>query len=221
MIGAALAIVVALAAPGHVEPQISEAPAGSRTTFGFLVEHGCEGSPTVAMSIQLPEGAFDAVPVTPAGWTGTVEDTAPLVVTFTGGPLDADVEETFAVELVTPNLPGETVLFPTVQTCEEGEIGWIDPAEESEEPAPRIVLTENASPILPTTTTAPSSAAATPTTAVDDEPATTTAPTAGGDVDDERSDDDDGGGEALLPTLLLGLAIGVGFVVYRQTRNRG
>jgi uncharacterized protein YcnI len=217
VIRTALALLAVLAAPGHVEPQISEAPAGSRTTFGFLVEHGCDDSPTVAVSIQLPDGAFDAVPQPPAGWTGVVEDAQPPVVTFTGGPLAADVEETFAVELVTPNRPGETVLFPTVQTCEAGEIGWIDPAEGAEEPAPRIVLTENAQPILPSTT-APG-----PTTTVvdDEEPASTTTASAAADGgSDEDDEDDDGGGEAVLPTLLLGLAIGVGVVVYRRTRNR-
>jgi uncharacterized protein YcnI len=218
VIRAALALLAVLAAPGHVEPQISEAPAGSRTTFGFLVEHGCDDSPTVAVSIQLPDGAFDAVPQPPAGWTGVVEDGQPPVVTFTGGPLAADVEETFAVELVTPNRPGETVLFPTVQACEAGEIGWIDPAEGAEEPAPRIVLTENAQPILPSTTTP-----APPTTVADDEgPAstTTTPPAESGDEDEGSDGDDDGGGEAVVPTLLVGLAIGVGVVVYRRTRSR-
>ena len=212
MIRAALALL-ALAAPGHVEPQISEAPAGARTTFGFLVEHGCDGSPTVQVSIQLPEGAFDAVPIAPAGWTGAVEASTPPVVTFTGGPLAADVEETFSVELVTPNRPGETVLFPTVQTCEAGEIGWIDPAEESEEPAPRIVLTENASPILPTS---PTSTSVVEAHEDDEDDAASTSSSVQLVEEDEGADD--GGGEQLWPTLLVGLAIGIGVGIYLRYR---
>ena len=61
-----LLALVAVALPAHVEPQSSEAPAGARTTFGFLVEHGCDGSPTVQVSIQLPEGLTDPEPVAPA-----------------------------------------------------------------------------------------------------------------------------------------------------------
>jgi uncharacterized protein YcnI len=215
VIRAALAVVAVLAAPTHVEPQISEAPAGSRTTFGFLVEHGCEASPTVQVSIQLPDGAFDVVPVAPAGWTGVLEASTPPVVTFTGGPLAADVEATFAVELVTPNRPGETVLFPTVQTCEVGEIGWIDPAAESEEPAPRVVLTENATPILPTSTTATTAGEPGPTTTTASSSNATTATTSG-----DEDADDAGSGGSIWPTLLLGLAFGIGVGVYYRSRAR-
>jgi uncharacterized protein YcnI len=193
---AMLVLLVAPLAPSHVEPQVSEAPAGSRTTFSFVVEHGCEGSPTVAVAIQIPEGAFDVVPVEQPGWTSTVEPGTQPVVRFTGGPLADDVPGTFGFELVTPNLPGQTVLFPTVQTCEVGEIAWIDPAEVSEEPAPRVRLTENAQPILPTTTTT-----AAPTTT---EPPATTAPPA------TIGTGDDGGGEVDgddgMPTLVIGAA---------------
>jgi hypothetical protein len=158
--------------------------------------------------------------VAPAGWTGVIEPTTPPVATFTGGPLAADAPETFAVELVTPNRPGETVLFPTVQTCEAGEIGWIDPADESEEPAPRIVLTENASPILPTT------AAPTSTTVVeaheddddDDLASTTTVQVADAAAATDEDDGDDGGGETIWPTLLVGLAAGIGFGIYLRFR---
>lgn len=218
---AGLAAAASLLVPQHVEPQISEAPAGSRTTFGFLVEHGCETSPTVQVSIQLPEGSFDAVPIPPVGWTGTVEDASPPVVTFTGGPLAADVEETFSVELVTPNRPGETVLFPTVQTCEVGEIGWIDPADESEEPAPRIVLTENADPITSTTAGAPTTTLDETTTTADDDASPSTSAVGTVDAAEGDQDDDDDSSESLLPTLLVGAVIGIVVVaVVARRRNR-
>jgi periplasmic copper chaperone A len=206
-----LLAIAAVAAPLHVEPQISEAPAASRTTFGFVVEHGCDGSATVQVSIQVPEGAFDVVPAAPAGWTGVVESGTPAVVTFSGGPLAADVAETFAMELVTPNRPGETVFFPTVQTCEVGEIGWIDLAEEAEEPAPRIVLTENANPILPATSTTATSLDTTATTL-----AATTTPPPG---DDDEDDSDDDGGVPPLVFVVIGLAAGIGLGLFLRARR--
>ncbi len=194
---AAAPLVVPAAVPGHVEPQISEAPAGARTTFAFLVEHGCDGSPTTQVSIQVPDGAFDVVPVAPVGWTAAVEEVEPKVVTFTGGPLADDAQESFGMELVTPNRPGEDVYFPTVQTCEAGEIGWIDTTDGAEEPAPRIRLTENPEPILPT-----SSTTTTESTATTDGSVTTEAA-----APDPDADDDGGGdGGAALP-LLGGLVV--------------
>jgi uncharacterized protein YcnI len=204
----------ALAAPSHVEPQSSEAQAGARTTFSFLVEHGCDGSPTVGVAIQIPEGAFDVVPVAPEGWTGAVEAAAQPVVRFTGGPLPDDVEQAFGFELVTPNRPGETILFPTVQTCEAGEIAWIDPADESDEPAPRVLLTPNDQPILPTTTSAPPASTTTPA------PSSTTAPD---DGDDDGQDDggDDGGIPAwLIGAVALVAAGGVALVASRRRADR-
>jgi uncharacterized protein YcnI len=211
----ALAAAGSLAAPSHVEPQSSEAQAGARTTFSFVVEHGCDGSPTVGVAIQIPEGAFDVVPVAPEGWTGAVEAATQPVVRFTGGPLPDDVEQAFGFELVTPNRPGETILFPTVQTCEAGEIAWIDPADESEEPAPRVLLTPNDQPILPTTTTS-----APPTSTTTSAPSTT-APDEGDDGDGADGGDGDGGIPAwLIGAVALVAAGGVALVASRRRAGR-
>ena len=44
-----------------------------------------------------------------------------------------------------PDKPGETIYFPVVQTCESGEVAWIEipeeGADEPEHPAPGITLT--------------------------------------------------------------------------------
>jgi hypothetical protein len=57
-IGAATAAVLLMASPAaaHVEPDITSAPAGSRTTVEFVIEHGCDGSPTIEVAMQLPAG---------------------------------------------------------------------------------------------------------------------------------------------------------------------
>jgi hypothetical protein len=44
-----------------------------------------------------------------------------------------------------PNMPGETLLFPAIQRCEQGENRWVEPMVEGEPepdyPAPAVLLT--------------------------------------------------------------------------------
>lgn len=206
---AGFAALAALAAPAHVEPQVSEAPAASRFTFSFRVEHGCGASPTTALEIQTPRGSFDVKAVAKEGWNATVQPSDPPVVVFQGGPLAADTADSFALELVTPNEPGTEVVFPTVQTCAEGELAWIEREEGGDHPAPRVKLTENATPLLPTGATAPSTTMA-----------TTGPPTTEGVAvaDDEGSR----GGGSVVPVAGAALAVvaGVGGAVVWARRRR-
>jgi uncharacterized protein YcnI len=66
------------------------------------------------------------------------------VVTWTaaGAPLADDQYMNFGISLKMPNLEGEQILFPTVQTCPDGsEEAWVDEDPESEHPAPMVELT--------------------------------------------------------------------------------
>lgn len=71
--------------------------------------------------------------------TGVVE------VSWTGGDLPDDRLQRFGISMKLPDRPGETLYFPVVQTCAEGETAWIEipeaGAEEPEHPAPGIELT--------------------------------------------------------------------------------
>ncbi len=179
--GVLLAIAVpAGIARAHIDPDPPEAPAGSTLPVGFTVQHGCGESPTVQLDMRLPEGASDATPVPPDGWSGEVTETddGETVVSFSGGPLPADVEGTFTVEVTLPATPDVTVYFPFVQRCVDGEIRWIDIPEdgsgdELDEPAPAMRLT------APVVTTAPDTtgAASTTSTGAGTTTADTTAPT--------------------------------------------
>jgi hypothetical protein len=66
------------------------------------------------------------------------------LATFTGGPLAADQEDQFDLTLTAPAQAG-MVRFPAIQTCEKGELAWIEiPAEgaaEPEHPAPTLKIT--------------------------------------------------------------------------------
>lgn len=67
------------------------------------------------------------------------------MVTFTGGPLDAETAKTFQVRFTPPATPGD-VPVKIVQTCEQGQLDWIEVAEagepEPEHPAPVLKVTE-------------------------------------------------------------------------------
>jgi periplasmic copper chaperone A len=58
--------------------------------------------------------------------------------------------DTFVLSLTIPDTPGETIYFPTIQTCEQGETAWIeipaegDDPEALEEPAPAATVVEAA-----------------------------------------------------------------------------
>ena len=55
---AALGLVVLMAAPAsaHVTVTPTDTAAGAYTVLTFSVGHGCDGSPTTRIAIQIPEG---------------------------------------------------------------------------------------------------------------------------------------------------------------------
>jgi uncharacterized protein YcnI len=179
-------LAVASPAFAHIDPDPTDAQAGSEVSVGFTVQHGCDGSPTIQLDMRLPDGVTNANPEPPDGWIGTVDDN---VVTFEGGPLADDTELTFRVGMVLPPTPDTTIYFPFVQRCEVGEIRWIDipsagSGAELDEPAPAMQLfgpvgTTIPTPtttIAPTTTPAPTTTSATASTV--GPPATTSDATA-------------------------------------------
>jgi len=176
-----LALVLAVSAAGlalaspaaaHIDPDPKQAQAGSRLAVGFTVEHGCDGSPTIQLDMRLPDGVTDAVPEPLDGWEGSIDGD---VITYVGGPLPDDVEETFDITMTLPPTPDTTIFFPFVQRCEEGEIRWIgipaEPGDELDEPAPAMDLI---GPVATTPTTLPPASA--PATTAPDASTTTDAP---------------------------------------------
>ena len=55
-------------AQAHVTLEVQEASVGAAYKATFRVGHGCEGSPTVKISVQIPEGYFSVKPMPKAGW---------------------------------------------------------------------------------------------------------------------------------------------------------
>ena len=132
------------AAMAHVVAQPNTAVAGATFTAGFLVAHGCDGSPTMALRVKIPEGVTAVKPLAKEGWT--ITEVAGEIA-WRGGPLPSKSHETFGISLRLPNTPGSTLYFEAIQECQQGSNRWIDiPAagqstKDLRNPAPFITLT--------------------------------------------------------------------------------
>jgi periplasmic copper chaperone A len=162
-------IVAALAAApasAHVTLEGKQAAIGADYNAVFIVPHGCAGSPTVRLRVQIPEGviATDAKPVD--GWKldtvkgkyateydmkGTKVSEGIKEVDWSGGKLPDKTRQDFVIDtFLTDSLkPDTTLYFPVVQECEQGVSRWIeippdgaDRAHEGKWPAPGVKLTK-------------------------------------------------------------------------------
>ena len=149
--GAVLALAaVPLAASAHVTVTPSGTAAGSYTVLTFAYSHGCEGSPTTAIAIDIPESIASVSPT--LNPNHTIEkvadgDRTSQVVYTAITPVPDGYRDTIELSLQLPeDAAGETLAFPVLQTCEVGETNWNQVAEAGEEepesPAPVIVVTE-------------------------------------------------------------------------------
>ena len=162
---ATAAIALSLAAPAgaHVTATPSTAAAGAYTVVTFSVGHGCEGSPTTKIEIQVPESVLSVTPsrnpfydvektiekldepVADAHGNEVTERTASIVYTAST-PLPDGERDAFELSFQLPDAEGETLSFPTIQTCQKGETGWTEvpadgqDAEELESPAPAFEI---------------------------------------------------------------------------------
>lgn len=161
---ATIALSLVAPASAHVTATPSTAAAGAYTVVTFSVGHGCEGSPTTKIEIQVPESVLSVAPtrnpfyevektieqldepVADAHGNEVTERVASIVYTA-DTPLPDGQRDTFELSFQIPDAEGEMLTFPTVQTCEEGETGWVEvpadgqDADELESPAPGFEIT--------------------------------------------------------------------------------
>lgn len=140
-----------LAAPAfaHVTANPGRAEAGDYARILFRVPHGCDGSPTTALTVHIPKSVQSVTPEFIPGWEAhTTGGDNVRKVTWTGGPpVPADRYFEFGLVMKLPDQPGETLYFPTVQACEQGKVFWTQtPApgqsgHDLEHPAPSVALT--------------------------------------------------------------------------------
>jgi uncharacterized protein YcnI len=161
---ALMAIAIAGPSSAHVTANPNEGPAGGFFKTNFRVGHGCDGSPTTEVSVQLPGNVSSVHPQVVAGWdieTKMGELDEPIEshgetitegvreITWTAtddGLPDAYLQE-FGVSMALPDEAGEPLWFPFVQKCADGSHNWIEIPESVEEwgdldePAPYVELT--------------------------------------------------------------------------------
>lgn len=152
-IAALVPLAFAASATAHVEFAEPTGTAGDLALVTLQMPNEKTDSPTVSVSVQIPEG-IDLVRFVPkAGWARTVK-TAPLSapaqvgddtvneriseVTWSGGEIKPGELETFQMSVALPAAEGATYRFPAVQRYADGETArWIGP-EGSDEPAPTL-----------------------------------------------------------------------------------
>ncbi|CAD5990467.1 YcnI family protein [Agreia sp. COWG] len=165
-LGLLLAVAVPLSASAHVTVTPGATAAGSYTVLTFAVPHGCDGSPTTALTIDIPEGITTVTPTVNPNWTISkvmeplATPTTPVegepaaervkqVVYTAITPLADGYRDTMALSLQLPaDAAGKTLDFPVLQSCETGSTDWSEvPAAGADEdsvkhPAPSVTVTE-------------------------------------------------------------------------------
>ena len=160
---AALAVLASpVAASAHVMFAIPGATAGAAYTGALRVTHGCGGSATTSLRVEIPEGVMGAKPQAKAGWViqvervplktpvagegGRMQTTRVSAITWTGTLPDEEFDD-FAVQMKLPRSAG-TIYFPATQICQAGRADWKDiPAagqawHDVAHPAPALTVTQ-------------------------------------------------------------------------------
>jgi uncharacterized protein YcnI len=161
--GALLAIAVPLSASAHVGVAPSSTAAGSSTVLTFALSHGCDGSATTAIAIDIPESISSVTPTVNPNWEvdkvqvnldkpikdghgNSITTRVGQIVYTAKAPLADGLRDTFALSLTLPkDAAGTTLAFPVLQTCETGSTTWDQVARdgeaEPEHPAPSVAVT--------------------------------------------------------------------------------
>jgi len=134
-------------AAAHATLEVGEAASGSFHKAVVKVPHGCQGSPTTAVTITVPPGLVSVKPMPKPGWQlatrkaaypaavegykGKMVGEGVVEIVWSGGRLlDEHFDEFVFQALVSPSVAAGTALpVPVKQTCETGEIAWSEIAQ--------------------------------------------------------------------------------------------
>lgn len=152
------AIICASTASAHVSFQDKAVTAGEFHEGQIGVFHGCDGSPTVSVRVELPQGLKQVRPRALAGWTLEIEKERldhPYMlhgeevtervsaIIWKSGRLPDYAYQKFSINMRLPNEPGRALGFPVYQSCETGELNWVETSangKNPEHPMPSIKL---------------------------------------------------------------------------------
>lgn len=166
-VGLAICAAAVMISPAgaHVTLENRQAAVGSYYKAVFAVPHGCAGSATTRIRVQVPEGVIAVKPMPKPGWSietikgkyaaeyelhGSKLSEGVTEVVWSGGKLlDDNYDEFVMATYLTPSLkPNSMLYFPVVQECEQGVSRWIEIPKEgrgghdhdSKSPAPGLRL---------------------------------------------------------------------------------
>jgi uncharacterized protein YcnI/copper(I)-binding protein len=153
------------AASAHVVLEAKQAALGAGYKAVFGIPHGCEGSPTTEVRVDIPEGVIAVKPMPKPGWTlslekgayartykfyhGEMKSDGVQHVTWSGGSLPDEYFDQFVLStFIAGELAADgTLYFPVTQKCANGEQqSWSQipadgqDAHSLEHPAPQLLL---------------------------------------------------------------------------------
>ena len=141
-IAAGAVYMLAMPAFSHIVLEEKSAPAGSTYKAVVQVGHGCQGSATTGLSVQIPAGFQGAKPYPKAGWTlstkqgklakpydshGKLVTEDVTVVSWTAAAKEAALQDAHFDEFMLRGKLPETagpLWFKVLQTCESGSMDW-------------------------------------------------------------------------------------------------
>ncbi len=213
---------VLLAGPAlaHVTISPGEGHAGEYTVATMSVPHGCNGSATTKVAIQIPEEIPSVTPTRNPLWDvskkmvkladpikdahgNEITERVGEVVYTARTPLPDGYRDAFELSFQVPDTVGKTLRFPAIQTCEKDEAAWVEVAAEGQ-----------AEPAYPAPSFKVLAAAAGDTHGVAD-----TSPTTDGVVD-EASDGDGTEVWGILGALLGAGGLVLGGLAFGRTRRK-
>jgi periplasmic copper chaperone A len=159
LVAPAVALVVLALVGGPALAHVVADPdevSGRHARTALRIDHGCEGAPTTALRVQIPEGVASVTPEALPGWDvevirdpasaaseilpaanrelaheGEEDGSAPATgrvveVAWRNGSLPDGQFQEFGLSFQIAEDAPEVLWFPTIQECEEGEHRWID-----------------------------------------------------------------------------------------------
>lgn len=159
----ALLLLAPFAAPAHAHVGLerAEAPRGASYKAVLKIPHGCDGSPTHTVRVEIPEGFIGVKPMPKPGWTlkttrgpyagahayhGKSLTEGVKDIEWSGGELPDDYYDEFVASgfLAKELDPGAALYFKVVQVCAKGELKWVEVPAKGVDPhsleAPAAVL---------------------------------------------------------------------------------
>ena len=138
-------------AGAHVVLDKSEARIGRSYKAVLAVPHGCDGSATVRLTVQVPEGLVAIKPMPKPGWTIEIKKGAYAraydfmhgiklsegvkEISWSGRLEDSFYDEfTFTGFVADTFKGGEVLAIPAIQDCEKGTTKWVEMAAPGQDP---------------------------------------------------------------------------------------